>query len=172
VSDTGIGMDEETRKNIFKPFYSTKGNKGNGLGLATVYGIVQQNQGWIDVSTDLGKGSMFRIHLPRVEGTDEPARAAPSVAAQPSGSETVLVVEDQEEVRSFVVKALASHGYRVLQAADGNQALTLAERHSGAIDVLLTDVVLPGMNGRELADRFRIGPIWFARVSVCPRSCA
>src|SRR6185295_14704698 len=90
------------------------------------------------------------------DGTEEPAPAAPSVAAHPSGSETVLVVEDQEEVRTFVVKALASHGYRVLQAADGNQALTLAESHSEAIDVLLTDVVLPGMNGRELADRFRI----------------
>jgi CheY-like chemotaxis protein len=157
VSDTGMGMDEETRKNIFEPFYTTKGNKGNGLGLATVYGIVRQNQGWIDVSSDVGKGSRFRIYLPRIEGTDEPAPAAPSVAVQLSGSETVLVVEDQEEVRSFVVKALASHGYRVLQAAEGNQALTLAERHSGAIDVLLTDVVLPGMNGRELADRFRIG---------------
>jgi signal transduction histidine kinase/ActR/RegA family two-component response regulator len=157
VSDTGIGMDEETRKNIFEPFYTTKGNKGSGLGLATVYGIVQQNQGWIEVSSDLGKGSMFRIYLPGIEGTDEPAPAAPSVAVQLSGSETVLVVEDQEEVRSFVVKALASHGYRVIQAAEGNQALTLAERHSGPIDVLLTDVVLPGMNGRELADRFRIG---------------
>jgi signal transduction histidine kinase/ActR/RegA family two-component response regulator len=158
VSDTGIGMDDETRKNIFEPFYTTKGNKGNGLGLATVYGIVQQNQGWIDVSSDVGKGSMFRIYLPHMKGTDEPAPAAPkSVAVQLNGSETVLVVEDQEEVRSFVVKALTEHGYRVLQAAEGNQALMLAERHSGAIDVLLTDVVLPGMNGRELADRFRIG---------------
>ena len=157
VSDTGIGMDEETRKNIFEPFYTTKGNKGNGLGLATVYGIVQQNQGWIEVSSDLGKGSMFQIYLPRIEGTDEPTLAAPSVAVQLSGSETILVVEDQEEVRSFVVKALTSHGYRVIQAAEGNHALMLAERHSGAIDVLLTDVVLPGMNGRELADRFRIG---------------
>ena len=86
-----------------------------------------------------------------------PATAVASVAVQLNGSETVLVVEDQEEVRSFLVKALAGHGYRVLQAADGHQALSLAERHSGAIAVLLTDVVLPGMNGRELADRFRIG---------------
>src|SRR5215831_10004219 len=156
VSDTGIGMDEETRKNIFEPFYTTKGNKGSGLGLATVYGIVQQNQGWIDVSSDLGKGSVFRIYLPRTEGTDKPASSAPVVAAQLNGSETVLVVEDQEEVRSFVVKALAGYGYRVLQAAEGSQALTMAECHSGAIDVLLTDVVLPGMNGRELANRFRI----------------
>ena len=156
VSDTGIGMDEETRKNIFEPFYTTKGNKGSGLGLATVYGIVQQNQGWIDVSSDLGKGSVFRIYLPRTEGTDKPASAAPVVAAQLNGSETVLVVEDQEQVRSFVVKALAGYGYRVLQAAEASQALTMAECHSGAIDVLLTDVVLPGMNGRELANRFRI----------------
>jgi two-component system, cell cycle sensor histidine kinase and response regulator CckA len=156
VSDTGIGMDEEARKNIFEPFYTTKGNKGNGLGLATVYGIVQQNQGWIEVSSDLGKGSVFRIYLPRTEGTEQPASAAPSVAAQLNGSETVLVVEDQEEVRRFVVKALGGYGYRVLQAAEGSQALTMAECHSGAIDVLLTDVVLPGMNGRELANRFRI----------------
>ena len=156
VSDTGIGMDEETQKNIFEPFYTTKGNKGSGLGLATVYGIVQQNQGWIDVSSDLGKGSVFRIYLPSTEGTDKPASVAPVVAAQLNGSETVLVVEDQEEVRSFVVKALASYGYRVLQAAEASQALTMAECHSGAIDVLLTDVVLPGMNGRELANRFRI----------------
>jgi signal transduction histidine kinase/CheY-like chemotaxis protein len=156
VSDTGIGMDEETRKNIFEPFYTTKGNKGNGLGLATVYGIIQQNQGWIDVSSDLGKGSAFRVYLPRMEGAEKPASAVPSVAAQLNGSETVLVVEDQEEVRSFVVKALAGYGYRVLQAAEGSQALTMAECHSGAIDVLLTDVVLPGMNGRELANRFRI----------------
>jgi len=156
VSDTGVGMDEETRKNIFEPFFTTKGNKGTGLGLATVYGIVQQNQGWIEVSSDLGKGSMFQIFLPRLEGTDVPATAVASVAVQLNGSETVLVVEDQEEVRSFVAKALADRGYRVLQAAEGRQALTLAERHSGAIDVLLTDVVLPGMNGRELADLFRI----------------
>jgi hypothetical protein len=113
VSDTGIGMDEETRKNIFEPFYTTKGNKGNGLGLATVYGIVQQHHGWIEVSSDLGRGSRFRIYLPRIEGTDEPTPAAPLVAVQLSGSETVLVVEDQEEVSSFVAKALTTHGYRV-----------------------------------------------------------
>jgi signal transduction histidine kinase/ActR/RegA family two-component response regulator len=157
VSDTGTGMDEETRKNIFEPFYTTKGNKGSGLGLATVYGIVQQNRGWIDVTSDLGKGSIFQIYLPRIEATDEPPPAAPPVAVEPRGSETVLVVEDQEEVLTFLVKALASHGYRVLQAADANQALTLAHDHAGGIDVLLTDVVLPGMNGKELADRFRIG---------------
>jgi len=157
VSDTGVGMDQEAQKNIFEPFYTTKGNKGNGLGLATVYGIVKQNQGWIDVSSGPGKGSVFRIHLPRIEGSDEPGSAAPPAVAEPSGSGTVLVVEDQEEVRGFVVNALASRGYRVLQAADGKQALTLAEQYAGAIDVLLTDVVLPGMNGRGLADRFRIG---------------
>jgi len=157
VSDTGIGMDEETRKNIFEPFYTTKGNKGNGLGLATVYGIVQQNQGWIDVSSGPGKGSVFQIHLPRIEASDEPAPDVSTVASEVSGTETILVVEDQVEVRTFLLNALSSHGYRVLHAADANHALGLAERYSGVIDVLLTDIILPGMNGRELADRFRIG---------------
>ena len=156
VSDTGIGMDQETQKNIFEPFYSTKGNKGSGLGLATVYGIVRQNHGRIDVSSDPGKGSTFRIYLPRIERAEESALVAPKVATRLSGSETVLVVEDQDEVRRFVVQSLTSHGYSVLEAAEGYQALALAESHSGGIDVLLTDVVLPGMNGRELADRFRI----------------
>jgi signal transduction histidine kinase/ActR/RegA family two-component response regulator len=156
VSDTGSGMNEETRKNIFEPFFTTKGDKGTGLGLATVYGIVRQSQGWIDVCSDLGRGSVFRIYLPRLDGTNAHPSAAPSVTVQLNGTETVLVVEDQEEVRSFAVKALAVRGYSVLQAAEGADALTVAQRHCGAIDVLLTDVVLPGMNGRELADRIRI----------------
>ena len=167
VSDSGIGMDEETRKLIFEPFFTTKGNKGTGLGLATVYGIIEQSKGWIEVSSDLGKGSKFRIYLPCLnaaadrrrrrpgEETQEPPSAS-LVAVALDGTETVLIVEDQEDVRSFVVKALADRGYRVIEAAEGSQALRLAERHSGAIDILLTDVVLPGMNGRELADQFRI----------------
>jgi two-component system, cell cycle sensor histidine kinase and response regulator CckA len=99
---------------------------------------------------------VFRIYLPRLDGTIALPSAAPSVTVQLNGTETVLVVEDQEEVRSFAVKALAVRGYSVLQAAEGADALTVAQRHCGAIDVLLTDVVLPGMNGRELADRIRI----------------
>jgi signal transduction histidine kinase/CheY-like chemotaxis protein len=155
VRDTGSGMDEETRKNIFEPFFTTKGTKGTGLGLATVYGIVQQSNGWIGVSSEPGKGSTFRIYFPRLEGTAESTRieAAGSIGLQ--GTETVLVVEDQEDVRSFVVDALARRGYRVLPAGDGDEALALAGAHAGKIDVLLTDVVLPGMNGRELAERFR-----------------
>jgi signal transduction histidine kinase/CheY-like chemotaxis protein len=156
VSDTGSGMDEETRKNIFEPFFTTKGTKGTGLGLATVYGIVQQSQGSIDVSTEPGKGSTFRVFLPRVEGgVDESPIPKPQPAGPIHGAETILVVEDQDEVRCFVVDVLARRGFHVLQAADGTQALAVAEQCSGKIDVLLTDVVLPGMNGRELADRFR-----------------
>jgi signal transduction histidine kinase/ActR/RegA family two-component response regulator len=156
VRDTGSGMDEKTRKNIFEPFFTTKGNKGTGLGLATVYGIVQQHHGWIGVFSKPGHGSTFQVYLPRVAGTNEPALAASSAGRKRTGTETVLVVEDQDEVREFAVQALANRGYRVLQAADGPQALALAERHSETIDVLLTDVVLPGMNGRELAERFKM----------------
>ena len=155
VHDTGNGMDEKTRKNIFEPFFTTKGNKGTGLGLATVYGIVQQNHGWIGVSSKPGQGSTFQVYLPRVAGTNEPALPVLVSTGNRKGTETILVVEDQDEVRDFAVQALANRGYRVLQAADGPGALALAERHTGIIDVLLTDVVLPGMNGRELAEHFK-----------------
>ena len=155
VSDTGSGMDEATRKNIFEPFFTTKGTKGTGLGLATVYGIVQQTRGWIEVISEPGKGATFRVYFPQVEGVDEPITAQPAVVLQSANAETVLVVEDQDDVRTFVVEVLSRRGYEVLQAADGNQALAIAEGHSGKIHVLLTDVVLPGMNGRQLADRFR-----------------
>jgi signal transduction histidine kinase/CheY-like chemotaxis protein len=156
VRDTGVGMDEKTRKNIFEPFFTTKGNKGTGLGLATVYGIVQQNQGWVDVSSEPGKGSTFQVFLPRVNGVEEAITVAPSGKPAERAPATVLVVEDQEDVRTFVVRALSSRGYRVLQAADGPQALMMAKDHSGVIDLLLTDVVLPGMNGREVAESLRI----------------
>ena len=157
VADTGHGMDEQTREHIFEPFFTTKGlARGTGLGLATVYGIVKQSQGWIVVHSEPGKGTTFEIYLPRAAATAEsPEAAAPTKSDPVRGSETVLVVEDQSEVRAFAVRALAAHGYRVLDAVDGPQALALSGQYAGPIHVLLTDVVLPGINGRELADRLK-----------------
>jgi signal transduction histidine kinase len=155
VSDTGCGMDEHTREHIFEPFFTTKGlAQGTGLGLATVYGIVKQSHGWISVRSEPGMGSTFEIYLPRIDGAEAPDPAQPPGGPRP-GWETILVVEDQKEVRAFAVSALTTHGYRVLDAADGAAALALAERHNGPIHLLLTDVVLPGINGLELADRIR-----------------
>ncbi|MBS1854584.1 MAG: transporter substrate-binding domain-containing protein [Acidobacteria bacterium] len=154
VRDSGQGMDEEVRSHIFEPFFTTKGTKGTGLGLATVYGIVQQSRGTIDVSSQPGYGTAFHIHLPCVN--PDPAPAHPSVTSQPPrGSGTILVVEDQEAVREFASRTLRSRGFQVLEAADGWEALTLASRHPDPIDVLLTDVVLPGINGKDLATRLR-----------------
>jgi len=156
VSDTGSGMDEETKEHIFEPFFTTKGpGRGTGLGLATVYGIVQQSGGWISVQSERGRGSSFQIHLPCITGSAVEDPSADSAEPPRLGSETILVVEDQTEVRTFAVNALSAHGYRVLDASDGAQALELSGRHSGMIDLLLTDVVMPGMNGRELADRLK-----------------
>ncbi|HEV2447543.1 MAG TPA: ATP-binding protein [Candidatus Sulfopaludibacter sp.] len=154
VTDSGAGIDADTRAHIFEPFFTTKGaGSGTGLGLATVYGIVKQSHGWIAVYSEPGKGTSFQIHLPRLAAGAAPPEIAETESRELRGSETVLVVEDQEEVRSYAVGVLESYGYKVLEAADGAQALALADRHQGSIDVLLTDVVLPGMNGRQLAGR-------------------
>jgi signal transduction histidine kinase/CheY-like chemotaxis protein len=156
VTDSGQGMDEQTRQHIFEPFFTTKGMaKGTGLGLATVYGVVQQSHGWIGVRSEPGKGSSFEIYLPRIVDPAAVDAPAPGSTFPRRGSETILVVEDQVEVRAFAVSALSTYGYQVLDAADGEQALALSGSHRGRIDVLLTDVVLPGMNGRELADRIK-----------------
>jgi signal transduction histidine kinase/CheY-like chemotaxis protein len=152
VSDTGTGMSDDTLKNIFEPFFTTKGNHGTGLGLATVYGIIQQCGGYIAVSSSPGRGSSFRVYLPCVEGVPQPAGGMSSAATRVDRVATVLVVEDQDEVRRFAVRALVECGCRVLAAADGSEAITMAAGHSGRIDILLTDVVMPGMNGREVAD--------------------
>ena len=153
VTDNGTGMDEETRKHIFEPFFTTKGPaQGSGLGLATVYGIVKQSHGWIEIYTELGKGSAFKIYLPRINENLETRADAEHRRANVGGSETVLLVEDQDEVRRLATKVLKAKGYRVLEAADGAAALALVQRHPGPIDLLLTDVVMPGMNGRELAE--------------------
>jgi CheY-like chemotaxis protein len=154
VGDTGVGMDAETRARVFEPFFTTKpAGRGTGLGLATVFGIVQQSGGYITVSSAPGKGSTFEIYLPQ---SGEPAHAAAVAEHAPSsyrGSETILLVEDEPGVRQASRRFLEEHGYRVLDAGDGLEALRLCERHSGAVDLVVTDVVMPGMSGRELADQ-------------------
>jgi two-component system, cell cycle sensor histidine kinase and response regulator CckA len=151
VADTGCGMDRETLERAFEPFFTTKPvGQGTGLGLATVYGIVQQTGGHIWAYSEPGRGSTFKLYLPRV--WEEPAAAEETVPApRVGGSETVLLVEDEEIVRSLVREMLEASGYCVLEAPHGAAAIALAEAHGDAIDVLLTDVVMPGVSGQELA---------------------
>jgi two-component system, cell cycle sensor histidine kinase and response regulator CckA len=157
VTDTGSGIDEQTRLHIFEPFFTTKGTgKGTGLGLSTVYGIVKQNGGWIRVQSEVGKGTAFQVYLPRLAAELTPAAETHSAATGPGNRETVLVVEDQDEVRGLATAILESRGYRVLSAADGPSALALVDRHSGPIDLALTDVILPGMNGKQLVERLKL----------------
>jgi two-component system cell cycle sensor histidine kinase/response regulator CckA len=151
VSDTGIGMDEATQRRLFEPFFTTKpAGRGTGLGLATVYGIVKQSQGSIWVYSELEKGTTFKIYLPVADGA-APALPPPSEVLVLDGTETVLVVEDQREVRGLIDKTLRRHGYVVLVASNGAEAAAIAREHMGTIHVLLTDVVLPGTGGREIA---------------------
>jgi len=152
VSDTGVGMDEATRRRLFEPFFTTKpAGRGTGLGLATVYGIVKQSQGSIWVYSEPGKGTTFKIYLPAVGGVAPPVTALPAEVPALVGTETVLLVEDQVEVRGLIEKTLGRSGYRVLAAGDGAEALDVARGHDGPIHVLLTDAVLPGKSGREIA---------------------
>jgi PAS domain S-box-containing protein len=154
VSDTGCGMDLETQTHIFEPFFTTKGEgKGTGLGLATVYGVVKQSGGYISVESEPGIGSTFRIYLPRIQ---EPvASAAPVDGGEKKahGCETVLLVEDAHVLRELARELLEAGGYTVLEAANGADAISLAEKHPGPIHLLLSDVVMPGMNGPELAGK-------------------
>jgi two-component system, cell cycle sensor histidine kinase and response regulator CckA len=156
ISDTGAGMDSETQSHIFEPFFTTKGPKGTGLGLSTVYGIVKQSGGYIWVYSEAGKGTTFKVYLPRVADTVEaPAQVAvpaESAATEP-GTETVLLVEDETNLRYLARQFLEKQGYRVVEAADGAAAMQIAVAHEGMIHLLLTDVIMPGMNGRELAQR-------------------
>ncbi|MGD0001276.1 MAG: PAS domain S-box protein [Bryobacteraceae bacterium] len=153
VTDSGHGMDEATCQHLFEPFFTTKeSSKGTGLGLATVYGIIKQSDGWIDVRSEVGVGTSFMVYLPRMDGrplVEENGIAA----ATEGGGETILLVEDQEAVRSLAKAALRQHGYQVLEALDGAEAIAVAKRYSGEIHLLLTDVVMPGMNGKELSER-------------------
>ena len=154
VSDTGIGMSRETQPRIFEPFFTTKEvGKGTGLGLATVYGIVKQHQGYICVESKLGLGTTFRIYLPRVAAPAEPLPASAAAGRPAGGKETVLLVEDEMEVRDVARAMLEMIGYTVLEAQDVDDALRIAERRATPLDLLLSDVVMPRMTGPELAGR-------------------
>src|SRR6266851_9475140 len=157
VTDTGTGMSDEVKRRLFEPFFTTKElGKGTGLGLATIYGIVQQSAGRIEVTSKLDEGTTFHIYLPRVaaERSTESGAKHPVPAMQSSG--TVLVVEDRDAVRRYIRAVLERSGYSVLQAANGPDALRLAEQFAGTIDLLVTDLILPLMNGRELAEKLKM----------------
>jgi len=154
VTDTGTGMDERTRALIFEPFFTTKEfGKGTGLGLATVYGIVKQSGGAIAVRSQPGEGSTFTVYLPRLAAEAKRASSTPTAERSKPGQGTILLVEDQDAVRSLISQVLLASGYRVIEADSGPRALALPDSQVGAIDLLITDVVMPGMSGRELAGR-------------------
>jgi PAS domain S-box-containing protein len=154
VTDTGHGIDTVTQARIFEPFFTTKEQgKGTGLGLAVIYGIVKQAAGHVWVYSEPGKGTTFKVLLPRALGEDEFGEPEGAELESVAGSETLLVVEDEPVVRSLAVRALVDQGYRVLQAADGPSALAASRAYQGELHLLVTDVVMPGMNGRELAER-------------------
>jgi nitrogen-specific signal transduction histidine kinase/CheY-like chemotaxis protein len=152
VSDTGCGMDAETRSHIFEPFFTTKEKgKGTGLGLASVYGTVKQSGGYIWVYSEPGHGTTFKVYLPRIEEAVQKVGKSESLPVSLRGSGTVLLVEDEEAVRDLVRESLQQNGYSVLEAKDGAEALQISKQYKGPIHLLLTDVIMPGMNGRELA---------------------
>jgi two-component system cell cycle sensor histidine kinase/response regulator CckA len=157
VSDSGTGMDAATQQRIFEPFFTTKEKgKGTGLGLSTVYGVVKQSGGYIDVVSSPGMGTTFNIYLPR---TGQGVTAEQKDAVQPTatrGSETILLVEDEDSLRTLTRDLLRLKGYTVLEAANGAEALELSGRTAGEIHLLLTDVVMPGINGRALADQLKL----------------
>jgi CheY-like chemotaxis protein len=151
VTDTGIGMDQETLAHIFEPFFTTKGvDEGTGLGLATVYGIVKQSGGFVLVRSEPGHGSSFQIHLP-LAGAREPVERAPVSGMSGGGTESILVAEDEPAVRAIVARSLREYGYTVIEARDGSHALELAGAAPAPPDLVIADVVMPGMGGKQLA---------------------
>jgi two-component system cell cycle sensor histidine kinase/response regulator CckA len=153
VTDTGHGMEDAIKSRIFEPFFTTKpAGKGTGLGLAMVYGVVRQSGGHLDVHSELGRGSAFRLYLPRAAETPASVEPAARASGVGSGSETILVVEDENAVRALARHVLESHGYTVLEARDGEDALELAQHYHGRIHLLVTDLVMPRMGGRRLAE--------------------
>lgn len=155
MSDTGVGMDPETQARAFDPFFTTKDRfKGTGLGLSTVYGIVEQSGGSITVESQLGRGARFRVQLPRAPDVPAQQRLASGIAPA-AGSETLLLTEDEASVRRFMRRVLDEQGYTVLEAANGAEALKVAARHPGPIDLLVTDVIMPELGGAELTQRLK-----------------
>jgi CheY-like chemotaxis protein len=157
VSDTGCGMDRQTQSHIFEPFFTTKEEgKGSGLGLSTVFGIITQCGGGIDVASRVGHGTRFDVYLPSVESGVPTATLPQGVGEPKRGTETILLVEDDPSVRDLVRDELRKLGYRVLEAKNGVEACLVATQQAGALDLLLTDVVMPGMGGRELAQHLSV----------------
>jgi signal transduction histidine kinase len=156
VSDTGVGMDDATRARMFEPFFTTKQQRGGtGLGLATVFGIVQQSGGFVRVDSERGRGTTFEVYVPRTDRSPDRASSPPAPATMARGGETILLVEDDELVRKQVLQLLLREGYQVLSAANAGEALLISEQKP-KVDLLLTDVVMPIMNGRQLSERLRI----------------
>ncbi len=154
VADSGVGMNSETLLHIFEPFFTTKEiGKGTGLGLATVYGVVKQSGGYIWVDSEVGKGTSFQIFLPYVEEAVTRVVEDTSLSSSLQGTETILVVEDAEPLKKLARTFLEEHGFQVLTASSGEEALQVKAKFPGTIHLLLTDVVMPGMNGRVLAER-------------------
>jgi CheY-like chemotaxis protein len=156
VSDTGCGMDKETQMHIFEPFFTTKERgKGTGLGLSMAYGIIKQSGGHILVYSEEGEGTTFKIYLPIVEEPVQEKKARSVSTELPPGTETILLVEDEDRVREYVHQLLSSVGYTVLPASDGYKALEMSGQHAGPIHLLLTDIVMPRLSGRAVADRLK-----------------
>ena len=153
VSDTGVGMTDEVKQHIFEPFFTTKEQgKGTGLGLATCFGIIQQSNGHIYAESQVDKGAEFKIYLPRVRGVEESISSREAPVSLPQGTETILLAEDESSLRQLMARVLRTQGYTVLEAADGHQALALAQANGAKIQLLLTDVIMPGLSGKTLAE--------------------